>query len=193
MEALREILSTPVSLIDLLKSKDLATDAHSRRVSALTSEWIQHMKSRAEWIDLEEQDLVLAARLHDVGKVGVLNRVLQKEGPLTELERAHLNQHAEIGYELVRDIDTTLALAVKHHHERWDGNGYPSKLAGDAIPFFAQVICIVDSFDAMTSDRPYQKARSEAQAVIELENNAGHQFSPILVESFVKFLNARRT
>ena len=183
------------SLTHLLRNKDQDTAEHSYRVGELTSEWIQHMKSRDQWTHLEEQDLVLAARLHDVGKVGVLDQILNKSGPLTNEEREHLNLHAEIGYELVRDLNVAanLALAVRHHHERWDGGGYPLGLKKDQIPFFAQVICIVDAFDAMTSDRPYQAARPQAEAILEIERNAGRQFSPVLAESFVQFLHARNT
>jgi len=179
--------------VEILKSKDFETDAHSFRVSELTKEWIQYMKSRQEWLDLEEYDLVLAARLHDIGKVGILDSVLQKPGPLTDEERAHLNLHAEIGYELACDanVQEHLALAIRHHHERWDGKGYPLGLKEQEIPFFAQVISVVDAFDAITSDRPYQKARSESEAIQELRSNAAQQFSPVLVDAFVKFLHAR--
>ena len=183
------------SLTQLLEIKDQGTHEHSYRVAKLTSEWIQYMKSRDQWIDLDEGDLVLAARLHDVGKVGILDQILNKVGPLTYEEREHLNLHAEIGYELVRELKVVkhLALAVRHHHERWDGKGYPLGLKREQIPFFAQVISIVDAFDAITNERPYQRARTAAEAILEIENNAGCQFSPLLASSFVKFLHARNT
>ena len=179
----------------LIEAKDQSTFDHSNRVAELTSEWVQYMKSKNNWVEHCEQDLVLAARLHDVGKVGVLDQILNKVGPLSLDEREHLNLHAEIGYELVRDLKSaaTLALAVRHHHERWDGDAYPLGLKRDQIPFFAQVIAIVDAFDAMTSNRPYQKARTSAEAILELQINAGRQFSPVLTESFIEFIYARNT
>jgi len=193
LKAVPSLIET--SLTDLLKIKDVATHEHSYRVAELTSEWIEYLKSRYQWGRNDEIDLVLAARLHDIGKVGILDQILNKAGPLTEEERAHLNLHSEIGYELVRDLKVAdhLALAVRHHHERWDGAGYPLGLKREQIPFFAQVICLVDAFDAMTSDRPYRQAGSPAEAIAEIEKNAGRQFSPILAESFVKFLHARNT
>ncbi|MBC7395943.1 MAG: HD domain-containing protein [Bdellovibrionales bacterium] len=196
------VLSTPVSALDLERSltlliaaKDQGTFEHSNRVAEITAEWIQYMKSRHQWVDFDEQDLVLAARLHDVGKIAVLDQILNKAGPLTLEEREQLNLHSEIGYELVRDLKSAekFALAIRHHHERWDGGGYPLGLKREQIPFFAQVICIVDAFDAMTSDRCYQKARSTLEAIVELEQNAGRQFSPLLTESFVQFLHSRNT
>ncbi len=202
MDAQSLTLVSPISTHDLEKSltqlilaKDAGTFAHSNRVAEITSEWVQYMKSRHQWVEHDEQDLVLAARLHDVGKVGVLDQILNKAGPLSAEEREHLNLHSEIGYELVRDLKSAekFALAIRHHHERWDGDGYPLGLKRDQIPFFAQVICIVDAFDAMTSDRPYQKARSNAEASAELLKNAGRQFSPVLTESFIQFLQARNT
>ncbi len=183
------------SLVQLIERKDESTFHHGNRVAELTSEWVRYMKLKNEWIELDEQDLVLSARLHDVGKVGVLTKVLNKAGPLDEDERAHLNLHVEIGYELVKDSNrvTEIALAVRHHHERWDGQGYPHGLQSHQIPFFAQIIGIVDAYDAMTSDRPYQKARSPKEAIAEIEKNAGRQFSPVLSQSFVEFLYARNT
>jgi HD-GYP domain-containing protein (c-di-GMP phosphodiesterase class II) len=198
------ITSHPESVVSLepieqlknqLKTKDASTDAHSFRVATMVAEWVSYMKSRYEWVDLDEQDLVLAARLHDIGKLIVRTQVLNKAAPLTEQERAHINEHAQWGYELLllEKVAESLALAIRHHHERWDGTGYPSGLKQNEIPFFAQVISIVDTYDAITSDRPYRKAQSEKHAIQEIESNAGRQFSGSLVASFVKFLNARNT
>ena len=185
--------SVESSLTRLLKIKDRSTDEHSHRVAELTSEWMIYMKSRNQWLDLDEVDLVLAARLHDVGKIGVRGEILNKAGPLTLAEKNHLNEHSDLGYHLLcmSEVDEKLALAVKHHHERWDGTGYPNQLKRDEIPFFAQVIAVVDTYDAITSDRPYRKARGVKDAIQEIENAAGGQFSPVLVASFVKFLIAR--
>ncbi len=181
------------SLLNLINFKDTSTFHHSNRVAALTYEWAQFMRSRSKWLDINVSGLVMAARLHDVGKVGVVERVLSKAGPLTAEERLQMNLHVEIGYELVRDLPMAegLALAVLHHHERWDGGGYPAGLQGEQIPLFAQIIGIVDAYDAMTSDRSYQKARSSLEALDEINRGAGRQFSPGLTSEFNQFLHAR--
>lgn len=190
-----ELLSYEINFTNLISHKDRETHQHSNRVATLTKEWILHQQSRQQWLELDLQSLVRAARLHDVGKVGILNQILNKPGPLTSEEKEQLNQHSEIGYELVRDIPSqeTIALAIRHHHERWDGLGYPSGLRGNEIPFFAQVISLVDAFDAMTSDRPYQAARSASAAIAEIQANAGRQFSIELAADFVQFLHARNS
>jgi HD-GYP domain-containing protein (c-di-GMP phosphodiesterase class II) len=188
-----ESTSVEASLTKLLKTKDHATDAHSYRVAEITSEWLDYEKTRNRWPAFNEVDLVLAARLHDVGKIGVKNEILNKPGTLTPAEKEHISQHAELGYRMICETDLRheLALAVRHHHERWDGSGYPMGLKQNEIPFFAQVIALVDTYDAITSDRPYRKAQSTKVAIAEIGIAAGSQFSPTLVASFVKFLIAR--
>jgi len=182
-------------LMELLQLKSAETYSHSSRVSQLTWEWVDHMHSRSKWLQLSASELSLSARFHDVGKIGVQNQVLNKEGPLTAGEREQMNQHARIGYELFCNVSSLeqVALGILHHHERWDGEGYPSGLRGSEIPFTAQVIGIVDAFDAMTSNRCYQRSRSEGEALQEIRLNAGRQFNPDLVEDFTQFLNARNT
>lgn len=190
-----EIESIEQSLANLLMFKDEATYRHSNRVAEITAEWVEFQHSRQEWTFINSIELVRAARLHDVGKVGVLDQILQKPSTLTVDEKTQLNLHSEIGYELVRDLPGTsnLAQAIRHHHERWDGAGYPLGLRRDQIPIFAQIISIVDAFDAITSDRPYRKARSREEAIAEIENNAGRQFSPKLSQAFIQFLYARNS
>ena len=181
------------ALTSLIQFKDQATFQHSNRVAEITAEWIQFEQGKQRWSGINAEALVRAARLHDVGKVGVLDQILQKPGALNPEERKQLNLHSEIGYELIRDLpgNDELALAIRHHHERWDGGGYPLGLKNNQIPLFAQIIAIVDAYDAITSDRPYREGRSREAAIEEIENNAGRQFSPQLSDAFIQFLHAR--
>jgi HD-GYP domain-containing protein (c-di-GMP phosphodiesterase class II) len=182
------------SLFEVLRSKDLETFSHSSRVGRLTSEWIQHLHARSRWLEIDAEALSIAARFHDIGKIGIKASVLNKPGALDEVERAIVRQHSEIGFELFCNVSglSQGALGILHHHERWDGGGYPSGLRGREIPIEARFIAIVDAFDAMTSGRSYQKLKSEAEALQEIRLNAGKQFCPDLVEEFTQFLDARR-
>jgi len=191
----RRTLGLLQNLVQIISLKDRATLLHSNRVHELTREWATYMRSRFEWTEIDSGTLETAALLHDVGKVGILDEVLQKPGSLTAEEREHLEQHSEIGYQMIRDYPgiSDIALGVRHHHERWDGRGYPLGLKATNIPVQARIIAIVDAFDAMTSTRPYQSARSEAEALAEIQKEAGRQFAPDLAAQFVRFMQARRT
>ncbi len=136
----------------------------------------------------QREELLIASLLHDVGKIGVSERILLKPGPLTPDERTAIELHSRIGYHLVRQVPALhgIADAVLHHHERWDGAGYPDRLAGDEIPLDARVIAVADAFSAMTSDRPYRAAMPVEEACAELERCAGDQFDPRVVSLFVE-------
>jgi len=128
-----------------------------------------------------------AGMLHDVGKLGVPTKVLQKDGALSEEEFAAIQLHTMRGLEIVREIgflDEALT-GIMHHHERIDGKGYPMGLAADEIPEFARVIAVADAFDSMTSNRSYRRARGIDQAVRELRRGSGSQFDPALVDAFI--------
>jgi two-component system, cell cycle response regulator len=128
-----------------------------------------------------------AAELHDVGKVAVPDAILTKPGPLDEDEWAFIRRHTLIGERIVAAAPalTRVAALVRSSHERWDGDGYPDRLAGDEIPLGARIVAVADAFDAMTVPRPYSTARSEADALAELRRCAGTQFDPAVVEAFV--------
>ena len=181
------------TLIQIISYKDQGTLQHSNRVYELTREWASYMRRRWEWIEMDLEALETAALLHDVGKIGVLDEVLLKPGSLTPAERDHLEQHAEIGYQMIRDYPgiQDIAMGVRHHHERWDGKGYPLGLKEKQIPAFAQIIAIVDAFDAMTSQRPYRSPLSEVGALKEIEKEAGRQFAPQYAAQFAQFMRAR--
>ena len=133
--------------------------------------------------------LRLAGLLHDVGKIGVPDAILNKPAGLTDDEYEHMKRHSLLGYDIVQAADMELeAHWVRHHHERYDGCGYPDGLAGDAIPLEARIILVADAFEAMTSDRPYRKAPGQAFAVEELRRNAGSQFDPAVVAALTRVL-----
>ena len=132
--------------------------------------------------------LRLGALLHDVGKLAVPSSVLLKRGPLTEAEFGQMRRHPAAGARMLETLGAppTILPVVLHHHERWDGAGYPTGRQGDEIPLEARVLCIADSFDAMTSTRPYRAPRRPDEALDELERCAGTQFDPELVEAFAE-------
>lgn len=132
------------------------------------------------------EEIRLAAQLHDVGKLHVDRAVWAKPGPLNRTERAEMCRHPEIGYRMIKGlVPRTVADAVRHHHERWDGAGYPSKLAGSDIPIASRIIQVADTFDAMTSTRCYQPAIDPARVMDEIARNRGTQFDPIIAGVFL--------
>jgi HD-GYP domain-containing protein (c-di-GMP phosphodiesterase class II) len=183
------------SLLQLLAFKDKQTFAHANRVYELAQEWVTYLRKHWLLLDVELNTVEIAALIHDVGKVGILDEVLQKDSFLTAEERTHMEQHSEIGYQLIRDYPgiNSIALAVRHHHERWDGKGYPLGLKAAQIPVSARLIAIIDAYDAMTSDRPYQKARTHREALRIIGDEAGQQFCPEMASNFLQFMHARNT
>jgi HD-GYP domain-containing protein (c-di-GMP phosphodiesterase class II) len=143
------------------------------------------------------EDVVLRCRiggwLHDLGKVAIPDRILGKPGELDEHEWRIMRTHAEIGEQLVRRIDAVggAALAVRHHHERMDGAGYPDGLAGDAIPIEARVVAVADGFSAITADRPYRRARTSLEALTELRRRAGQHHDARVVEELGRVIASR--
>jgi putative nucleotidyltransferase with HDIG domain len=126
-----------------------------------------------------------AALLHDIGKIGVEDRVLRKPGPLNKRETEAMREHPVIGYEMLRGLhflESSLD-GIRHHHEHWDGAGYPDGVKGEAIPLGVRILTIADALDALTSDRPYRAAMSFADAVARLEAGAGQQFDPTVVRA----------
>lgn len=172
-----------VVLANTIDKRDRYTFEHSVRVSA-------YVKQIAERLGLSQDDLdliVSAAQVHDLGKISIDNRILLKEGPITPEERLKINTHAAAGAELAGQFSMYRqgAEIIRHHHERWDGTGYPDGLASEAIPLGARIIAVADVYDAMTSDRPYRKALPHDVAVNELVKGRGTQFDAKLVDVFL--------
>jgi putative two-component system response regulator len=173
-------------LAETIENKDQFMRGHARRVAFYSSLLADRLNLSAA-----EHELVrISAFLHDLGKVGVPTDLLLRDGTLDSAERAVVERHPEIGARLIKplDIKSSISLAIRHHHERWDGNGYPDGLAGEEIPFVARVIGIVDAFDAMTCSRPYRPALTRALVCTELRRSAGEQFDPNLAKEFLAVL-----
>lgn len=170
------------ALARVIDARDPYTFEHSARVAAIS-------EILAAGMNLPPIDITTLRRsglLHDVGKIGVPDRILGKTAPLTEEEWAVIRQHPVIGYEMLKDIrflEPSLD-AIRHHHERWDGDGYPDKMSGSQISPFARIVAVADAFDAMTSDRPYRKGFSFVFAARTIASEAGKQFDPAVVEVF---------
>jgi HD-GYP domain-containing protein (c-di-GMP phosphodiesterase class II) len=181
--------STVRALADAVEARDAYTARHAERVSAYGLEI-----ARTCGLDAAaDPDLEFGFLLHDIGKIAISDAILYKPGRLTEAERDAMRRHPVIGDEIVRGIDFLAGArqVVRSHHERWDGAGYPDGLAGERIPLAARVFAVADTFDALTSDRPYRAAASfgEARRVIAAE--AGTQFDPTVAAAFDAIPDAR--
>jgi hypothetical protein len=186
-EQQRAYAATMAALCQAVETKDFYTRGHSERVSRGSGMIARQIGMRAD----RTEAIMFAGMLHDVGKLGVPTKVLQKTGPLTEEEFAAIQLHPMRGLEIVRDIGfLNEALAgIMHHHEKVDGTGYPMGFAGGEIPEFARVIAVADAFDSMTSTRSYREARRISEAIEELRKGAGSQFDPVMVEAFIAALH----
>lgn len=176
---------TLAALTDILEMRDPYTAFHSDRVAIYSQSILNCLPSISA---REAATIQRAARIHDIGKVAVRDAVLLKNGPLDQEERRAIESHPSIGADLVARMHAyrDCIEVIRHHHERWDGGGYPSRLIGDCIPIGARVIAVADSFDAMTTDRPYRKALSFETAVGEVRKNAGIQFDPDVANAFLQ-------
>lgn len=172
------------SLTSAVDAKDAYTCGHSERVALLS----RHLALAAGLSQQAADRVYMAGLLHDVGKIGVPEAVLQKAGRLTADEFEQVKKHPEIGARILRDIRQIedILPGVLHHHERFDGKGYPGGLAGESIPLMGRIICLADCFDAMTSSRTYRKALPLEVAMTEIHRCAGTQFDPVLADAFLK-------
>ncbi|HZR09499.1 MAG TPA: HD domain-containing phosphohydrolase [Myxococcales bacterium] len=176
--------NTLVALVNALDAREHETSDHSQRVVRYTLAIARRMGIR----DAQLEHIGRGALLHDIGKIGVPDSILLKPGPLTQTEWAEMRRHPEVGYRILETIEFLRPAAeiVLAHQERWDGGGYPRRLRGDAIPLGARIFAIADTLDAMTSDRPYRKAASFAQARMEIARCGGTQFDPRCVVAFTQ-------
>ncbi len=183
--------STLGALVGAMEAKDPYTRQHSRRVTYFSVLTAQNMG-----LDMEQiESLRFAAYLHDIGKIGVKDHILLKDSRLTRDEFEYIKRHPVIGENIIKDMDLTATerAIIRHHHERFDGNGYPDGLAGADIPLLARIVAVADAFDAMTSDRPYRSAKERSEAEAELLRGSSSQFDPQVVEAFLEMLRRYHT
>ncbi len=184
------LAGTVEALATLVEARDHYTGQHTRQVARLTLQL-----ALALGLDASEAYMIgMAGRLHDVGKVAVPDAVLQKPGRLTEKEWEVIRKHPEVGADVLSRVPSlrTLAPVIRAHHERWDGQGYPDKLVGEAIPLGARIVAVADAYHAMTTNRPYQPARDAASALAELRHCAGTQFDPTVVQGLERILTTEQ-
>jgi putative nucleotidyltransferase with HDIG domain len=183
-ETERSYDATLSALSNALDVRDSETEGHARRV-------VQYLELIADELGVpmvERNVLLRGALLHDVGKIGVPDDILRKAGPLSPSEWATMRRHPSYGARIIEDIPylDSVAVIIKHHHERWDGTGYPDGLRGEEIPFGARMFSVADAFDAMTADRPYRKALDPVSARTEVVLSSGTHFDPRVVDAFMR-------
>jgi putative two-component system response regulator len=189
-EALRLMsVSIAETLINAMEAKDLYLRGHSQRVAELAGQL-------AEEMELDEsirEDLRIAGRLHDVGKIGIREAILNKPDSLTREEFEHVKRHVQIGLDILAPLIhlKTPLNYVEHHHEHWDGAGYPHGLAGEEIPLGARILCAADTFDALTSKRAYREPMEPIAALEHLKVDVGSQFDPCVYDALVRVVKKR--
>ena len=187
VEALSHKRQRDVAAIEALaaavEARDLGTGRHLKRVTRLAAECIERIDPSLA----RNEEVLYGFMLHDVGKVGIPDAVLNKPGPLTNGEWKTMRRHPEIGLEIVEPIGFSRAATdvILCHHERWEGGGYPLGLSGEQIPVVARAFSVADAFDAMTSDRPYRPAMSQEEALAVIDLDAGKRFDPEIADTFV--------
>ena len=180
--------STLCALVQLLDLKDLTTGVHSSRLVT----WAMTIAKLLGLSTEETRQVEIAAVLHDLGKIGIPDEILKKSSKLTHEEQTIMRRHPEYGWAVLKNIPgcETASLLILHHHEMWNGGGYPAGLKGEDTPLGARIVAITDAFDAMTTDRCYRKGMSTDKALSTLEHFAGTQFDPDLVSVFTEFIRA---
>jgi diguanylate cyclase (GGDEF)-like protein len=177
------------SLARAVDERDAYTGSHSQRVGEYSARIARRLGADEPAVELTR----LAGNLHDLGKLAIPEEVLRKPDELSDAERLMLERHPQIGYRMLESLGIEpVAEWVLHHHERWDGAGYPNRLAGDKIPLGARIIFVADAYDAMTSDRAYRRAMPQDEALAELERGAGTQFDPAVVKALAAELRTAR-
>lgn len=187
IEAKSKYIETVKVLMHAIEARDTYTEGHSRRVANL----VEIIARELKYSESRIEQLTIASFLHDVGKIGIDDNILNKPGKLSNEEYSIIQQHPEIGYNILKEIKDLgdISFIVRHHHERYDGNGYPSRLKPDQLNLDVYIVQLADSIDAMATDRPYRKALTQEDIINEVVKNKGTQFHPDVVDAY---LNAVR-
>jgi len=179
--------SVLAAFLSSLREKSSETEEHVQRMSSLAADFAQKIG-----LSSSEQDrLYLLTQMHDIGKIAVPEEILNKTEELSDEEWEIIKKHTETGFRITSNIEdfAHISSEILHHHEFWDGSGYPEGISGKNIPLLSRMLTIVDSYDVMISGRPYKKALTRAEALAELKRFAGVQFDPELVEKFILVFN----
>ena len=182
-----DLITSVKTLISVINAKDRYTYGHVERVVIYT-------RMLAEKLGLDEEEkktLIYGAYMHDIGKINIAKEILNKRMPLTNDEWEMLKKHPAEGVEIIKSVESLKDIApiILYHHERYDGNGYPDNIKGEEIPYMARILTVVDSFDAMTSERPYNKRKSYSEAIEELRRCSGSQFDPEITKAFIEIIS----
>jgi len=172
-----------------IETKDHYTGGHTARVVTYAIEIAENLKTAdiPNWSEFKD-NIIVAGLLHDIGKIGIPEKILNKKTSLTDKEMLIVQKHPEVSMDILdpfKDYGEAIS-GIKYHHERYDGTGYPFSLKGDDIPLIASIIAVADAYDAMTTDRPYRKAMQTKEAIEEIRKNRGKQFHPRVVDAFLK-------
>jgi putative nucleotidyltransferase with HDIG domain len=180
-------LSFATALVATLDARDRYTAGHSEAVAM----YARDIAAEFGWSNQDQQLVDLCGLVHDIGKIGLPPGLLEKPGALSADERVQMEEHSAIGERILANVEdyAEIAVIVRHHHERWDGSGYPDALAGDDIPLIARVLAVADAYDAMTSHRPYRAALPSTEARRRLREGAGAQFDRDVVSAFEAVLD----
>lgn len=185
-----DLVTSIKTLISVINAKDRYTYGHVERV-------VIYSRLLADKLNLDEdrkKKLIYGAYMHDIGKINIIEEILNKKMPLTKEEWEILKQHPVNGVEIISHVEPLKDISplILYHHERYDGKGYPSNLKGEEIPYLARVLTVVDSFDAMTSNRPYSKRKTHEEAIEELNKCSGTQFDPLIVKEFIEVIRENK-